>query len=444
MDIFNKVIDIINNIFLVLCGIAFAVQIIYVLFFWIKPRKYPKAQKQHRFGIIIPARNEEEVIGDTVRTLLKQNYPAELFDIFVVAHNCTDNTAKRAREAGAIVFEHNDDDPKHKRVSYALQHGFRKIIEEYDNYDAFIHFDADNLMNDDYIARMNDALDSGVKIARCYENSKNLDQNMWTGVSGLYYIRDSRIACHVRSGLHTDQMLTGAGMMVSAEIIKRHDGWKCMGVSDDAEFTLQAMLEGERTYYVPEATVYEDQPSTLKDTVNRNKRMGNGLFKLFFSHGLRCFGKFFTTFRFGYLDMFLTLLFIPIAVVACTWFPLYYGYKIIFAAVVGDIEFLIFIGKLIGYIILFAFYIPFTLQSLLAAWLDRKKLNVKFRKLWPSILLSPVFMIIYAVSICLGVFSRPKWKKIKRNVVSADHEIPEDETQQNASDNSDNIQNSDH
>lgn len=444
MDIFNKVIDIINNIFLVLCGIAFAVQIIYVLFFWIRPRKYPKAQKQHRFGIIIPARNEEEVIGDTVRTLLKQNYPAELFDIFVVAHNCTDNTAKRAREAGAIVFEHNDDDPKHKRVSYALQHGFRKIIEEYDNYDAFIHFDADNLMNDDYIARMNDALDSGVKIARCYENSKNLDQNMWTGVSGLYYIRDSRIACHVRSGLHTDQMLTGAGMMVSAEIIKRHDGWKCMGVSDDAEFTLQAMLEGERTYYVPEATVYEDQPSTLKDTVNRNKRMGNGLFKLFFSHGLRCFGKFFTTFRFGYLDMFLTLLFIPIAVVACTWFPLYYGYKIIFAAVVGDIEFLIFIGKLIGYIILFAFYIPFTLQSLLAAWLDRKKLNVKFRKLWPSILLSPVFMIIYAVSICLGVFSRPKWKKIKRNVVSADHEIPEDETQQNASDNSDNIQNSDH
>ena len=171
MHIFNTVIDIINNVFLVLCGIAFAVQIIYVLFFWIKPRKYPKAEKQHRFGIIIPARNEEEVIGDTIRTLFKQNYPRELFDVFVVAHNCTDNTAQRAREAGAIVFEHNDDDPKHKRVSYALQHGFRKIIAEYDNYDAFIHFDADNTMNEDYIARMNDALDSGVKIARCYENS---------------------------------------------------------------------------------------------------------------------------------------------------------------------------------------------------------------------------------------------------------------------------------
>ena len=100
--------------------------------------------------------------------------------------------------------------------------------------------------------------------------------------------------------------------------------------------------------------------------------------------------------------------------------PLYYGYKIIFAAVVADTAFLIEIGKLIGYILLFAFYLPFTLQSLLAAGLDRKKLDVPFKKLWPAILLSPVFMIIYAISICLGVFSRPKWKKIKRNVVSAD------------------------
>ena len=418
MDIFNQVIEIINNVFLVLCGIAFAVQLIYVLFFWMKPRRYKPAKTQHRFGIIIPARNEEEVIADTVKTLFRQNYPRELFDVFVVAHNCTDRTAERAREAGATVFELNDDDPKHKRVSYALQHGFREILRNYDHYDAFIHFDADNLMNDDYIARMNDALDSGVKIARCFENSKNIDQNLWTGVSGLYYIRDSRIACHVRSALHTDQMLTGAGMMVSADIIRRHNGWKCMGVSDDAEFTLQAMLEGERTYYVPDAMVYEDQPSTLRDTVNRNKRMGHGLFKLFFTHGLRCFGKFFTTFRFGYLDMFLTLLFIPIAVVACTWFPLFYGYKIIYAAAVGDVATLAAFGKLIGYVLLFAFYLPFMLQTLLAAALERKKLNVPFRKLLPAIFLSPLFMIVYAISICLGVFSRPSWKKIKRNVVS--------------------------
>ena len=111
MEIFNRVIDIVNNVFLVLCSIAFAVQIIYVLFFWLKPKKYPPAKTQHRFGIIIPARNEEEVIGDTVRKLLQQNYPRELYDIFVVAHNCTDKTAERAREAGAVVYECNATTP---------------------------------------------------------------------------------------------------------------------------------------------------------------------------------------------------------------------------------------------------------------------------------------------------------------------------------------------
>ena len=110
--------------------------------------------------------------------------------------------------------------------------------------------------------------------------------------------------------------------------------------------------------------------------------------------------------------------FIPIAVVACTWFPLFYGYKIIYAAAVGDVATLAAFGKLIGYVLLFAFYLPFMLQTLLAAALERKKLNVPFRKLLPAIFLSPLFMIVYAISICLGVFSRPSWKKIKRNVVS--------------------------
>lgn len=109
--------------------------------------------------------------------------------------------------------------------------------------------------------------------------------------------------------------------------------------------------------------------------------------------------------------MFLTLLFIPIAVVACTWFPLFYGYKIIYAAVVGDVATLIAFGKLIGYVLLFAFYLPFMLQTLLATALERKKLNAPMKKLLPAIFLSPMFMIVYAISICLGVFSRPSWKR---------------------------------
>ena len=161
-----------------------------------------------------------------------------------------------------------------------------------------------------------------------------------------------------------------AGNDGECDILRRHNGWKCMGVSEDAEFTLQAMLKRKRTRYVPDAIVYEDQPSTLRDTVNRTQAHGKRTFQAVFYARIALFREIFYHLPIRLSRPVPHLLFVPIAVVACTWFPLYYGYKIIAAAVLGDTATLIMFGKLIGYILLFAFYLPFTLQSLLAALLE--------------------------------------------------------------------------
>ena len=60
--------------------------------------------KNHKFMAILPAHNEENVIGNLIESLKNQDYPKELLDIYVIADNCTDNTAKIAKEAGAIVL----------------------------------------------------------------------------------------------------------------------------------------------------------------------------------------------------------------------------------------------------------------------------------------------------------------------------------------------------
>ena len=67
---------------------------------------------------IIPAHNEEIVVGNLIASLQKQNYPKDLYDIYVIADNCTDNTAEVARKAGAIVYERFDEE--HKTKGYAL------------------------------------------------------------------------------------------------------------------------------------------------------------------------------------------------------------------------------------------------------------------------------------------------------------------------------------
>ncbi|MCM1367549.1 MAG: glycosyltransferase [Roseburia sp.] len=424
MDRFNEILSFINDqVLLTIIGIAFGIQVFYILLFFVRAKKYPKAKVQHRFGIVIPARNEEDVIGDTVKCLLASDYPRALFDVFVVADNCTDRTAEIARKAGAIVYERTDPDPKHHKAGYALKFLFEKIAEEHPGYEVFIKFDADNLMERDYISRMNDAFDAGVKCARGYSNSKNIDQNIVTGISGLWYIRDCRFASNFRSAIGQGTMLGGAGMMFSAEIIEKH-GWDCLTASDDTEFTMRRLNQDKiKTMYVKDAIVYEDQPSTIKDTFRRYKRMSGALNKLFYTQGIKSLGLFFVRWKWTYIDMFITLMFIPVCVLMSTWLPIYYGYVLIYHGIMGNWSIFWTYFNTICYSLAFAFVTAFILQALLAVFLERKRLKTTVKKMLPAVFLFPAFMIIYAVAITLGVFTKPKWKQVKRNCVSSESVI---------------------
>ncbi|MFA7111335.1 MAG: glycosyltransferase family 2 protein [Bacilli bacterium] len=410
-----------NSVLLSLIGLAFFWQFLFMIFFFLKKKIFPKSKKKNRIAILIPARNEESVIRQTILDLKnKQKYPKNKFDIYVVADNCTDNTAEVATLAGANVFIHKDNDPKHHKKAYALQYGFRKMLELGLEYDFVIMFDADNKANEDYLSLMNDAFNSGVKIARPCENSLNLDQNVWSKISGLYYLRDSRFACRVRERLHLNPMLTGAGMMVSYDIITKINGWDCMSESEDAEFTVKRIMDGYRVHYVEDAQVFEDQPSSLKDTFVRNERMGHGLHKLFWTGGFKMFFKFFISFKISYIDLFLQLFFIPMAVLCCTWIPIYYVFDFFYCLFLRPTaENLLFLQNewiVIGYALLFAFYIAFVFQGTFILITQRKNVRIKNTKsMIPAIFMFPFFMIIYCLAIFLGVVKKPKWKQVKRN-----------------------------
>ena len=118
-EILFRVLSIINYIILIIITIPLLVQVLYVLFAWIKKKTFPKSDKKARIAYLIPAFNEESVIYHTVKECLdKQDYPKELFDVFVVANNCTDKTAELAEKAGAKVLILNDPDPTHRMALY--------------------------------------------------------------------------------------------------------------------------------------------------------------------------------------------------------------------------------------------------------------------------------------------------------------------------------------
>ena len=136
-------------------------------------RKFKPAKNQHKYAVLIPARNEEFVIGNLINSIKKQDYPSELVTIFVVADNCTDNTAKIARVMGAICYERFNDQERTK--GFALKFLFENIEKDYgiQSFEGYFIFDSDNLLKEDYISRMNDSFDAGEKIITSYRNTKN-------------------------------------------------------------------------------------------------------------------------------------------------------------------------------------------------------------------------------------------------------------------------------
>ena len=97
-----KAIIVFNCIISVVFTLCYAYQFFYIFVGLLKKPQEFTAKKQHRFAVVVSARNESSVIGNLIKSIKSQNYPTELVDVFVIADNCTDNTAEVARNAGAI------------------------------------------------------------------------------------------------------------------------------------------------------------------------------------------------------------------------------------------------------------------------------------------------------------------------------------------------------
>ena len=208
---------------LLLFLLLYSYQIFYAFIGVFKKSKCFEESLKHRYAVIISARNERLVIGQLVESIKKQNYPKELIDVFVVADNCSDDTAKIARKAGAIVYERTNKDLVGK--GYALDYIFKIIIQEYKEkgYEGYFIFDADNILDRNYILEMNKLFDNGYKVITSYRNSKNFNSNWISAGYALWFLRESKYLNNARMILNTSCAISGTGFLVSDEIIKRNN-----------------------------------------------------------------------------------------------------------------------------------------------------------------------------------------------------------------------------
>jgi len=229
----------------------------------------PRHEASKRFACLIPAHNETNVVRDSVVSLKTQNYPASLFDVYVVADHCEDNTAIMARQNGAEVYV-RDSGPRGKGgvIRFFLDKLFNEIAK---TYDAVCIFDADNIAHADFLHRMNDALCEGKTCVQGYLGTKNPRDNWVTKAIYSSYLVTNRLWQLGKENLGLSAACGGTGFCVTTSVLKRF-GWPAQSLTEDLEMQMFYSLEGVRFSWLHDAITYDEKPLSVKIAVKQRVR----------------------------------------------------------------------------------------------------------------------------------------------------------------------------
>ena len=267
-----------DTLFLVLslCLKVFTIYFAAVALFTLRRRKqYPRTAPKTRFAVVVAARNEEAVIGDLVYSVLNQDYPPELRDVYVVPNNCTDFTEAAAAASGAGIIRCLG---KVTGKGDALHQAFAQLLRK--DYDAFVVFDADNTLAPDYLSRMNDAFAAGAMVCKSRTKAANPTAGGVAGCYGLYNTCFDLIWNRPRAACGLSAKLIGTGFAVRREVLEDLGGWNTSTIAEDAEFAAQCAGAGYRVSWVPEAVNYDEEPTDFLLSLRQRKRWCSGIMQV--------------------------------------------------------------------------------------------------------------------------------------------------------------------
>lgn len=233
-------------------------------------KKAPKQGKgKSTFAVFVPAHNEENVIHESLSTIMGANYPKENFKVYVIADNCTDKTVEFSNQAGAYALERNG--PKRGK-----QHALAWAYEQVDlkQFDAVLIMDADNHIDPDLFTVLDYELEHGHKVIQAYAETKNPSES-WISVNYSYIYWYMFRVVMARCCLGLSGWLAGTGVCISTEILKKVK-WELNTLTDDVEYTCKLLINDEKVYLATNALIYDQKPNNMKFSWKQRLRWVRG------------------------------------------------------------------------------------------------------------------------------------------------------------------------
>jgi cellulose synthase/poly-beta-1,6-N-acetylglucosamine synthase-like glycosyltransferase len=237
---------------------------------WSQPLPAPEGERKQRFRVVVPAHNEEPVIGSTVEDLRGLAYPSERFMVWVLADRCTDQTAANARAAGAEVVERNDGpDGKGAALGWLLD---RNPLTDGE---ALVVIDADNRAPPAFLARLSDEIEQGHQALQAYLDVSNPDENALTTASALSYWASNRMVQLARRNLGWTSDLGGTGMAITRDALSAAGGFGSTLV-EDQELGVRLFIAGHPVVWLHDIRICDQKPSQTGVAMRQRSRWAAG------------------------------------------------------------------------------------------------------------------------------------------------------------------------
>lgn len=398
----------ISLVLMAITTLCYAYQFVYLFLPLFKKRKPQVQGKLHRYAIMIPARNEEKVIGHLLQSINGQDYPKELISVYVVADNCTDRTAAVAETYGAKVFPRNNKTQVGK--GYALAYLLEQIdqTDGLDSFDAFLVFDADNLLLPDYISQINTVCAQGYEAFCGYRNTKNFGSSWMASGYGVWYLHDSAHLNQSRMMLGSSCTVNGTGFGFTRQALEKCGGWNFFTLTEDLEFSMWCASHGVKVGYCHDAILFDEQPLTFKQSWKQRTRWVQGGVQIVFKRSAELFkGMFkggwmsYACFEAATLTMWGYLFGVISGLVGAAALVLTHGLSSLVWALAMGVA---------------GAYLSFLAMGALTMAMEWKRVHAKTRHKIMGIFAFPLFMLSFVPIVITAPFRKFQWTPIEHTV----------------------------
>ncbi len=327
--------------------------------------KPTSVDEQHRFAIVVPAYNEESGIARTVRDLIDIEYPKDLFDVIVIADNCTDQTARIARYEGAIAWRRFQPDKRGK--GYALRWCFDRLLsdEQYAEYDSIVVVDADTRVNKNLLQVFNKYRAMGADVIQGYFSIAPKPDSWTSETTRIGFTLYNYVRPMGRKRLGCTAGLRGNGMCFSAAILKAVS-WDAFSNTEDLEYAMSLLQHDVKVVFAPDVIGYNQIPETADKAESQRERWEIGRFPVLKRFAGKLLKSGLRKRSFHHFDAFLDLVTPPL--VTMLLFVLLMGGLSVVSWWAGVTDTLLFAGL---WLVLFGMGIAHAVIGLIAAGADK-------------------------------------------------------------------------